>query len=101
MLPTGLAVSPGPGIIETPRRIFSDFTPAHHALAPPLWTLRWRRVFRVEIKLHVKGRAPWASQWLLLVLPTEKANTILVVTVSQKRSLFVRHEGADGVGEPH
>jgi hypothetical protein len=52
---------------------------------------------RFVLRVEVLG----ASQGLLLVLPTDKPNTILVVTVGQKRSLFLRHEGADEVGEPH
>ena len=35
-VPIRLALSAGPGIIETPRRVFSDFQVDHRALAPSL-----------------------------------------------------------------
>jgi hypothetical protein len=39
--PIGRVTGPGGSLLLS--SVFSDFTPGHHALAPPLWTLRWRR----------------------------------------------------------
>jgi hypothetical protein len=55
--PIGRVTGPGGSLLLS--SVFSDFTPGHHALAPPLWTLRWRRArLGVETKA-CKGRGPW------------------------------------------